>query len=423
MRFKQRYCFHLVAIGQRLGSNLRRFKKLNSKGFSMPEMLVAMMILVMVLGTVPTLMKQMTIISRNTIDSIHESRKESSAISGLLKDVKTSANCTITEGGKRIFLQRTLAGEGVSYYFADNKLYRNEVPILDDVNSATFGQDNTVVSATIEIVDSEPIQLVMRRPNLKTLVDDGHAPVQPEFNRDTLDIWFNGYKYPRNSTGVTMVIPVVEIFSVNIKCDDPMSNIIYYTVDQGRGPSERKYIMGSEITFDIETRLSDTVITIKTQSENGAVTGLQTFKLKPACEDDDLIPDWMWGPDEAFRLYMLRSFSSLGIASLEDLTFGDVRSRDTYLKLYDWHISAMGDIATEFKKVSAIYLHDTWIDRLPRNFGENMPNLQVLDLENCTRLLTNPADDSFATFKNNYNNPSWRNANCRNLTVIWPELP
>ena len=397
--------------------------RLNRQGMTTVELLVAMFIITLILGGVPSLMHSINYYTRDAIIGVRNSRKESAAIASLIKDVKSSENVVISPDGKMITLQRSAGENGVSYAITGNALYYNDDVLIQNVIDGTFGQDGTVISATLNLAESEPIQLIMRRPSLKTLSDAGNAPVQPEFNATGTTFRFNGTLV--NSTAVKDIsIPVVPEYECEVETVDPMAQILWYTVDEGLGGGmgPRQYVEGNKAVFTTHGVLNTATVKLKVVAENGTSMAIYTVRLIPRGGDADPVPVWMWGGDEAFRMYMAREVFGFGsdTTRLNTVKFGQVRGVTQNLDFTLYNITEIGEIIGEFKQVQNIVCTDSWIDHLPDSLCKGMHNLRVLNLKRCNRLVTNCPDGSYATFRNNMLNTGWKNTNCRNVVVTWP---
>lgn len=404
-------------------SIFKGLRPLDSKGMTTLELVIAMFIVMLILSTVPSLMQTVNSTTRDTIIGVRSSRKEHAAMTSLIKDVKSSETAVIAPDGKSITLQRSSGENGVTYTFRDGGLYYNNDLLLSNVTNGVFGEDGTVISATVNLAESEPIQLVMRRPSLKRIIDDGNAPVQPDFDNSKLEFRCNGTLVTSTSTK-TITIPVVRRYEVTLETVDPMAQILYYTVDNGHGEgvSDRVYVNGNKITFETFGILKTAIIRVKIVAEDGINMGIYTIRLEPLSKDSDKVPDWMWGGDETFRMYMAREVFGLGSATgnLRNITFGQVRARTGTLNFGDYNITELGEIIGEFKQVQSIIFTDSWIDHLPESLCVEMQNLRTLNMRGCTRLIDNCPDGSYAKFRNNMLNSSWKNTNCRNVAVTWP---
>lgn len=394
----------------------------NRKGMTTVELMIAMLIMTLVLVSVPALMSTVNSRTRSTIEGVRESRKEHAAITSLLKDVKSSESVELSADGKTITLQRSQNENGVLYAIRDGALYRNTELLLSNVKDGSFLETGTVVSVALEMVNAEPIQLMMRRPSLKTLIDDGNQPNYPDFDEQGVQLKCNGTLI--NSSPKSISVPVNQVTEISLETVDPLARIVYYTSDYlspgDSSVSDRIYVEGNSVQFQTYGVLKTVTITVKVVAEDGISMNTHTIKIVPKSSPADPVPDWMWGGDQAFRTYMARVVFKTTPANLPTVTFGAVRAYTGALDMDLYNITELGEIIGEFKGTTRISFASSWINHLPLSLCDQMQNLQVLNMRGCTKLTTECPDGSYSTFKANIQNPTWKNANCRNVVVTWP---
>lgn len=377
--------------------------KINRRGLTIIEMTVALFITGFFLLSIPPLIDSINTSSLEAVQTTKSSIQQHTAINSLIKDIKSSEEVTISPDGQSITLKRSATESGILYTLANGKLFLNNDIVLDNVESGLFSADGTVVTVDIDVQDQLPIQLMLRRPSLKSIVDDGNVVVPPDYEQSGTGLEVNGREV---TSTMTISIPVVEEFDVDLATIDPMARIVYYQINGG----ERQEVRGSSVLFQTTGKLDPVTLTIKVVAENSIDMQIYNITLAPESGDANLIPDWLWGGDEAFRTLFRRKF---GVSDLSTLTFGQVRAMSGNLDFSKYRITEIGYIAGEFKAIQDMNFTGCRIYEIPENFGVNMRQLRNVNFSDCLNL-------DYSDFQANVSNNAWKTLNCPNINVTWP---
>lgn len=377
--------------------------KINRRGLTIIEMTVALFITGFFLLSIPPLINSINTSSLEAVQTTKSSVQQHTAINSLIKDIKSSEEVTISPDGQSITLKRSATESGILYTLANGKLFLNNDIVLDNVESGLFSADGTVISVDINVQDQLPIQLMLRRPSLKSIVDDGNVVVPPDYEQSGTGLEVNGREV---TSTMTISIPVVEEFDVDLATIDPMARIVYYQINGG----ERQEVRGSSVLFQTTGKLDPVTLTIKVVAENSIDMQIYNITLAPESGDANRIPDWLWGGDEAFRTLFRRKF---GVSDLSNLTFGQVRAMSGNLDFSEYRITEIGYIAGEFKAIQDMNFTGCRIYEIPDNFGVNMRQLRNVNFSDCLNL-------DYSDFQANVSNNAWKTLNCPNINVTWP---
>lgn len=377
--------------------------KINRRGLTIIEMTVALFITGFFLLSIPPLIDSINTSSLEAVQTTKSSVQQHTAINSLIKDIKSSEEVTISPDGQSITLKRSATESGILYTLANGKLFLNNDIVLDNVESGLFSADGTVISVDINVQDQLPIQLMLRRPSLKSIVDDGNVVVPPDYEQSGTGLEVNGREV---TSTMTISIPVVEEFDVDLATIDPMARIVYYQINGG----ERQEVRGSSVLFQTTGKLDPVTLTIKVVAENSIDMQIYNITLAPESGDANLVPDWLWGGDEAFRTMFRRKF---GVSDLSTLTFGQVRAMSGNLDFSEYRITEIGPIIGEFKAIQDMNFTGCRIYEIPENFGVNMRQLRNVKFSGCINL-------DYSDFQANVSNNAWKTLNCPNINVIWP---
>lgn len=376
---------------------------LNKRGMTILEMIVAMFVTSLFLLAIPPLMKVINVNSMDTVTATRAAIQQHTAINSLIKDIKSAELVEIAPDGQSATLKRSSKESGILYSIANNKLFMNNDIVLDDVISGEFTMDGTVVNVHIDLQEGMPINLMLRKPSLKKLVDDGNVVIPPDYEKSGVGLTVNGRSV---SSTMTISIPVVREFDVDLSTIDPMARIVYYQIDGGA----REEVRGSSTLFQTTGILKPVQLTVKVVAEDSINMQIYNITLQPQTGNNDRVPDWLWGGDEAFRTMFRRQFS---VSNLDTITFGQVRGVTSDLDFAKYRVTEVGYIIGEFKNVKNMDFEDCRIWDLPPTFAHEMRNLINVNFKGCINL---DCDE----LRDNVNNNAWKSVNCPNIRVTWP---